>query len=353
MAFFSFFLANFGADYGGTPNPSFLIYTYIYLHYFFTDMTLFQILSKSINPESLLMGIATVLAGTAAAGLHGNLEILPAILCMLFAVFAQGASNLAHRYMDYRTNSGENIDDNIPRESDSGLSVGLILKEGYYSMMLLATMIGFAIATMTGWWAVVLALIIFIIGWATNAGPMLVRTPWSLLSTFLLFGPIGVIGTSLVQSLHEATDPLGWYDLSPAVFIGCVMGLMATNCHLVYNFATYRSDLRNSKRTFSIVFGRKAARILFIIIGLSAFFLMLTMCLTLKPERWGLDMIAPSISLIINVYIWWHMKSTSRHLAVQLIDLSIFKLVILSGLTLVFFLITGDPDDSNMTFFGF
>ena len=80
---------------------------------------------------------------------------------------------------------------------------------------------------------------------------------------------------------------------------------------------------------------------------------MLTMCLTLKPERWGLDMIAPSISLIINVYIWWHMKSTSRHLAVQLIDLSIFKLVILSGLTLVFFLITGDPDDSNMTFFGF
>lgn len=351
MAFFSFFLANFGADYGGTPNPSFLIYTYIYLHYFFTDMTLFQILSKSINPESLLMGIATVLAGTAAAGLHGNLEILPAILCMLFAVFAQGASNLAHRYMDECTNSGENIDDKISGVSESGIPTKIILKKGFISVMLITIMIGCAIATMTGWWAFVLGLIIFLIGWVTNAGPMLVRTPWSLLSTFLLFGPIGVIGTSLVQSLHEATDPLGWYDLSPAIYIGCVMGFMTANCHIVYNFASYHADRRNSKRTFSIAFGRKAARILFIINVLAAFFLMLSMCLNLKPEKWGLDMIVPSISLLINIYIWWHLKSTSRNLATRLIDLSIFKLVILSGLTLIFFLVTGDPDDSHMIFF--
>lgn len=266
-------------------------------------MTIFKVLSKSINPESLLIGVSTVLAGSAAAGLHGNLEILPAILCMLFAVFAQMASNLAHRYMDECTNSGENIDDKISGVSESGIPTKIILKEGFISVMLITIMIGCAIATMTGWWAFVLGLIIFLIGWVTNAGPMLVRTPWSLLSTFLLFGPIGVIGTSLVQSLHEATDPLGWYDLSPAIYIGCVMGFMTANCHIVYNFASYHADRRNSKRTFSIAFGRKAARILFIINGLAAFFLMLSMCLNLKPEKWGLDMIAPSISLLINIYM--------------------------------------------------
>ena len=276
-------------------------------------MTLFNVITKSINAESLLMGMATVFAGTAAAGLHGNLEVLPAILCLLFAIFSQGASNLAHRYMDECTNSGENIDDDISGTGESGFPTRVILKEGFISLTLLAMMIGCSLATMTGWWAFALGILIFIIGWFTNAGPMLVRTPWSLVSTFLLFGPIGVMGTSLVQSLHEATDPLGWYDLSPAIYLSGVMGLMAVNCHITYNFATYHNDIRNDKKTFSIVFGRKAARILFIANGLLWLGLMLAMCLTLHPERWGLDMIAPAISLVINIY----MEGDACHIALS------------------------------------
>lgn len=314
-------------------------------------MIAFNILFKSISPLTLFMGAATVISGTAAAALHGNLELLPAILCLIFAIFAQTAANIAHRYIDECRNAGENIDDKISGTSESGLPTSLILKEGFMSATFLAGMIGCSIATMTGWWAFAWGLLIFVLAWAAYTGPTLIKTPWGLLITFILFGPLGVIGTSLVQSLHEATNPLGWYDLSPALYLSGVVGLMAVNCHLTYNFSSYHQDQRNQKRTFSIVFGRKSTRVLFLANSLIWFALMLAMCVNLHPQRWGLDMIAAVISIIINGYIWNKMRTTSRHLSKQLVLLSIINITGMAITNLIFFIVTGAPDDSRMIFF--
>ena len=51
-------------------------------------VTAFQILIKAAGLRTLWLGIASVVAGTAAAAAHGNLQPFPALACLLFAIFA-------------------------------------------------------------------------------------------------------------------------------------------------------------------------------------------------------------------------------------------------------------------------
>lgn len=62
------------------------------------------------SQSSLMLGAGAVLSGMAAAALHGNFELLPATLCLLFAIFMQLAGNYYYLYYDESHNSGWSID---------------------------------------------------------------------------------------------------------------------------------------------------------------------------------------------------------------------------------------------------
>ena len=81
-------------------------------------VTAFQILIKAAGLRTLWLGIASVVAGTAAAVAHGNLQPFPALACLLFAIFAQCASNVMHRYYDAKNGYGENEENNIVYADD-------------------------------------------------------------------------------------------------------------------------------------------------------------------------------------------------------------------------------------------
>lgn len=67
------------------------------------------------SQSSLMLGIGAVLAGMAAAELHGNLEFLPATLCLLFVIFLQLAGNYYYLYYDISRNCGSLIDRNLQK----------------------------------------------------------------------------------------------------------------------------------------------------------------------------------------------------------------------------------------------
>lgn len=315
-------------------------------------MSIADLITKR-SQSSLMMGAGAVLAGMAAAGLHGNLEYLPATLCLLFVCFMQLAGNYYYLYYDESHNSGWTIDQKIRQKSFKGqLSSPMMLREFSYGMVLLAIMVGFALVYMGGWWVLVVGIVIMGLSWITCGGAIpLLRTPFGVLATFLLFGPLCVIPTSLIQSEHEARVMFNWFDVGPSIYMSIVMGFMCINASLLYSYSTYLTDLRNSKMTFVTKYGRKATRIVFFINGLLYTVVSVFMCLNLHLDLYGLDMLPSMLCFVIDLCIWWKMRTMPRYKLAGLITIGTLNVLIMGLLSFIIFEVTGVPDDSKFTFF--
>lgn len=314
-------------------------------------MSIADLITKR-SQSSLLIGVGAVLAGMGAAGLHGNLEYLPATLCLLFVIFMQLAGNYYYQYYDESGNSGKSIDRKIKLQRSSANVAPIMLREFSYGMFLMALMVGFAIVYMGGWWTIAVGAFVIILSWFSCGGSVpLLRTQYGVLATFILFGPICVITTSLLQSSHEARQMYNWYDLGPAIYMSVVIGFMAANANLLYGYSTYLTDLRNSKVTFVTTYGRKATRIVFMINGFLFTIMSVFMCLNLHLDLYGLDMVPAVVCFIINVYIWREMRRTPRYKLVNIVSLGTLNVLIMGILSYLIFEFTGVPDDSKFTFF--
>lgn len=232
-------------------------------------MNVMQIVAKASNPLTLMMGASSVVFGTAAAVIHGNEETLPTFLCLLFAIFAQIVGNITHRYADYRGNYGENVADGI-REGLTPFPLQMVFTEGITAFSIVATMIGIAILVMAGWWTLAIyamvAGVILVINFCRTAWP---RSSTYLIMTFLVFGPIGVLGTSLVQSANSPIPSLfNEWDIMPGVLLSVVSGLYAVNIHLTYWAFNYRGADPSKINVFIVRFGAARTRNLVIANGI-------------------------------------------------------------------------------------
>lgn len=275
-------------------------------------MTAFQLLIKATQPRSLFLGFCTAVAGWGAAALHGNFELLPAILCLLFALFAQAGANIFHRYRDCLNDSAENVDAGL-YEYDSRESSMRVLKEGWDASIMIVAILGLAIMNMAGWWPIVVGAILVLFLVISNYGMRpFSRAPLYPLMTFLAFGPVGVIGTSLVQSQHSAIgfSFLNWFDIRPAVIMGIIFGCMSVNVHILYLFRALPNDLRHKRESFVIHYGRRASRIVFFLLGVCFLAVALRASVTdPSPYNW-VFMIFPVMSFTVNCYCAWKMKTT-------------------------------------------
>lgn len=314
-------------------------------------MSIFTTLYTHRIRSSLMLGIGSVAAGTASAAIYGKTEYLPATLCLLFVIFAQLSGNIYYRYYDLKNKAGYGVDSQIRTGSlHAGDSV---LKEGSFAMLLLALMVGFSIAAMAGGWALVVGAFIAAVGWISCGGdhPML-RTPLGIVCSFVLFGPVCVVSTAIIQTMHDSPNPVLWNDITPALYMGIVMGLMSVNSTLLYSYSTFLTDSRNSKTTFVTRYGRKATRILYLVNGILYTSVSLFMCMQLKLRVDGLDMMPSIVCLILDILIWRKMTTTPRYRLEELIDYSNFNMLLMGMLSFIVFELTGTPDDSTLTFFG-
>lgn len=298
-----------------------------------------------------MMGIGSVLAGTACAALRGNTEILPATLCIAFVIFAQLSANFYYQYFDESNRCGNNIDLRIhTRFQDSGFP---LLKEFSIGMLMLAVMTGMALAVMSGWWVIVIGAFILITGWLACGGSLpLLRTPYGSICSFMLFGPVAVISTSMIQISHDSVERAAWYYVTPSIYMSVVIGLMCVNSTLMYGYSTFVRDLRNTKESFVTTFGRKATRFMFIADSLLYTGISIYMCLSLHLKLNGLDIMPAILCLIIDIYIWRKMRSLPRHQLNGLVDIANFNVLLMGLLSFLIFELTGEPDDSTLTFFG-
>lgn len=241
------------------------------------------------HPASLIISAGSVMGGLTASVIRGGITIFPAILTLLFALLLQTTANLYHGYLDLNYGAGENISGMGDRDSRSDKSSRVML------LRIVAN--GFAILTMTagvslfsfiGWIGVGYAALISVILYFYFAGPKpAVRTQWSVIFTFIIFGPIGVSGTALIQNMQSAN----WL---PVAVYSVIIGALAVNAHIAVQYLRYEEDRMNGKETIVTARGGHFTR--FIYLGNA---IIVTAILIIRPS--AVDFVSAWVGIAIGV----------------------------------------------------
>lgn len=309
---------------------------------------------KALNCTALMIGVGAVLSATAAANLHGNAEVFPATLCVLFVIFAQLAANCAYRSYDLMHGARDERSHLRDMRSNPGFDRLLFYKVFGYATLFMALMIGVTIVSMGGWWFAVVGVFICIAGWLMVSGSTpIILTPWSGLFSFLLFGPMTVLPTSMLQSFHETTNLWSWYDLAPPIYMSVAVGLLAANANLAYNYATYFIDKSNQRDTFTATFGRKTTRSVFLINSIVSVVFFSVSRFWVLSSLWEIlvGLLPAVICLIVNLLIWRKMRTYPRYKLVDVLKWACFNVLLMGILSLIVSSFIGASDDSYMELF--
>lgn len=315
------------------------------------SLTPAQIALRVINPPSLLMSVGAVAAGSATDVLRGNLEFLPGTLCLLFAVMAQASGNAVHHYFD-------SVRHACPNSHHHEEWARIIIQRVGQSLAIMALCVGVALLAMTGWWGLGFAVAIIVIEWLANNGPRpLMATPWAPLVTFMLFGPVCVLGTAMAQSEYESTVRFSSYDLLPALFMAAVMGLQAVEVHLLISYTNQRYASQRKSSTFANSFGRHATLGTMSLCATLCVATMAAMCIITPgvnhhdPVIWLAFVPVPLVCLAVNVWVIARLPKADTAEQQRLGILAKAKMAFCGLATFIAFWIIGVQDDSVLRIF--
>lgn len=318
-------------------------------------MDQFQVLKRALHLPSLLQGTATVLMGTAAAAIRTKVEFLPFILTLCFVWLAQITSNTAYSLRELKAHYGSSIIDQAKgvMVSREDLTTYTMLRETSISAGVLTASIGVVLIGNSGFWICLLGAITLILSYLNLQGPTpLVRTPFGPLVTFLLFGPIGVLGTVLIQGDDSMMTFFSWFDMAPPLFLGVATGFLATNDHIATAYLDYRYDVLTRRTTIVTAYGRKVARIIYLVNGWAMWLTFYFMITTTYVRHPWVAFIMPTIAFAANGAIFHQLsKTTGEQHRWNPYIFSLLNLFVLAFFTFLLALYLGVPSDAIREYF--
>ena len=233
---------------------------------------------------------------------------VPAVLCLLFALLAQIASNTANEYFDYLHGADKPGRVGPRRGVTEGDIKPNTLRNVTIGLLALAGAVGCGLIPYGGWWLLPVGIVIALAALAYSTGPYpLSYHGLGELTVFIFFGLIPVNLTYYVMSLRY--DPL-------VILFSIAIGLMGVNVLLVNNYRDVEDDREAGKRTSVVIFGRKPAALAYLINGYAGMG-MLSALWVMIAVRWGMGrslpvwtLIVPVIYLIMHTFTWY--KLTRR-----------------------------------------
>lgn len=212
--------------------------------------------------RTLPVSVAGVLTAVGYSLGDGTFKALPAMLCLIFAILCQIASNFANEYYDYRAGR-----DHVGRQGPRrGVTEGDItpqaMRNATFGVLIVAAMVGLSLTYWGGLWLIIAGALIGIGALAYSAGPWALSTHClGEVAVFLFFGIVPVNLTYYVQALAWSTD----------VFLGsCAIGLMGANVLLVNNIRDIDDDISVNKHTLATAWGKTACVGLYILFSVAA-----------------------------------------------------------------------------------
>lgn len=213
-----------------------------------TDRVIFN-----MHPVSLLLSVGAVFAGLAASVVRGGIAVSPAVLTLLFAMLFQISGNLYYGY--HRVI--KSIEDDMAEKRGIDTIGFRILKPLSNSFFILAISVAFPLLTYLRWWSLIYLVVVMGIVYIYFGGPYpLVRTRWSVLITFLLFGPIAVSGTAFIQKTSLE-------NLSPIIAYSILSGVLAANANIALQYLRRIDDVKDGMTSLLAARGSLVVRLIY------------------------------------------------------------------------------------------
>lgn len=207
------------------------------------------------RPKTLPAALAPVLLGTACASVVGGMQIVPALLAGLFALFAQIACNLANDRGDFIRGADKSDRAGFARATASGWLSSREVAVGAFVALALAGLCGSGLIFYGGWEMIIVGVLSAVACLAYTSGPFpLAYHGLGDIFVVIFFGFVAVAFTCFVQA--GTFPPFVW-----VVALAC--GLGADNILLVNNIRDRATDERVGKRTTVVRFGDDWAKKLF------------------------------------------------------------------------------------------
>lgn len=314
-------------------------------------MNIVSTLSKITTLSSLWMGASCVAAGAAAAALHGNLELIPLSICLIFGIAAQFSINFLHRYTDEKYQFGENESEGL--EGMSPFSTLTILKEATTGAVLITGMIGLVIVIMGGPSMLIFGAALTLFAWFINAGRHpLDRTPVGVSVTALCYGPIGTLAVCFLQSQRESVNDFNMYDLGPALYMGFALAFYIGSWKITRNLGTIDNDRKHNKRTLSVTIGATWSRVAIVFNALCALAIIVAASRVYCDGYWIWVCIPPVLGLIAYVCLSVALKGLSPQNYSKILNMEGILMFLVMVLIFVVFCVFSEPFDTNLTLTG-
>ncbi len=210
-----------------------------------------QIWLEATRPKTLPAAICPVMVGSALAYAADAFQLLPALLCLSFALLVQIGTNFANDYLDGVRGSDTEQRLGPQRAVAAGLVSPARMKLAAVAVLFVAFITGLGLIPFGGWWLLGVGIASVLCAWLYTGGPYpLAYNGWGDVFVVFFFGLIAVGCTYYVQAGALSAVVL-WSALA--------CGLLINNILVVNNYRDTEEDRQSGKRTLAVSLGRNFA----------------------------------------------------------------------------------------------
>ena len=249
---------------------------------------------EAMRLRTLPVSMAGVIAGCFCATLLGSFKLVPAVLCLSFAVLAQIASNFANEYFDFKNGIDKKGREGFRRGVTEGEIPPVAMKRATFVTLTLAALVGCAMLLYGPWWLILVGIVIILFALAYSAGPYpLSHHGLGDVAVVVFFGVVPVMFTCYLQTGS-------WICWELVLTTSVAVGLLAANVLVVNNYRDMEDDAAVNKRTTVVIFGRKVMSYVYLTSGFLAMLIMSPVWLALPLSM----LIVPGVYLFLHFNTW-------------------------------------------------
>jgi 1,4-dihydroxy-2-naphthoate octaprenyltransferase len=214
------------------------------------------------RPRTLPAAVIAVVVGTAVASAQGTVTWWRAVAALVVSVAIQVGTNYANDYSDGKRGT-DAVRVGPVRLVASGLASPEAVKRAALGSFAVAAAAGLALASVAGWWLILVGAACLAAGWLYTGGPR----PYGYAGlgevfVFVFFG-LGATAGSAYVHLQRITGL--------ALLAGVPVGLLAVALLVVNNLRDIPGDTAAGKNTLAVRLGPPATRVFYVATLTTAF----------------------------------------------------------------------------------
>ena len=256
---------------------------------------------EAMRLRTLPVSLAGVIAGIACAVFLGKFNAVPAVLCVLFAMLAQIASNFGNEYYDFKNGVDKKGREGFRRGVTEGEISPKAMKIATFFTLALAGVVGCMMLFYGPWWLVIVGVVIMLFALAYSTGPYpLSHHGLGDVAVVLFFGVVPVVFTCFLQTGS-------WDGLQFVLPTSITIGLLAANVLIVNNYRDMEDDTSVGKRTTVVIFGRRVMSTAYLLSGFIGMLVMTPVWLDMAVAF----LVVPMIYLALHIRTWYCLRQSS------------------------------------------